>query len=248
MNLREKIDLNKLPDHIAVIMDGNGRWAKKHGEIRTFGHEHGIRSVRTASETCAELGVKYLTLYTFSTENWNRPQEEVDAIMNLLAITVSGEKETLIKNDIKLSIIGDLKKLPQECQEKLKEVVDVTKDNKRLTLTLALNYSGRWELINAMKKIAIKVKDGELSPSEIDEKVVNQFLETKSIPDPELLIRTSGEMRISNFLLWQVAYSEIYVTDVLWPDFSEDDLYEAILSYQNRERRFGKTSEQILAS
>ena len=189
-----------------------------------------------------------MTLYTFSTENWNRPQDEVDAIMNLLAVTVSGEKDTLIKNNIKLSIIGDSQKLPKECRERLNEVVEVTKNNTRLTLNLALNYSGRWELINAMKKIALEVKENRLTPSEIDESIVNQFLETKSIPDPELLIRTSGEMRISNFLLWQVAYSEIYVTDVLWPDFSEDDLYEAILSYQNRERRFGKTSEQILAS
>lgn len=226
-------------------MDGNGRWAKKHGAIRTFGHKSAIKSVRDISEACAELGIKYLTLYTFSTENWSRPQEEVNAIMQLLAHTISKETKTLHKNGIRLEVIGDMEGLPKNCQAKLSKSIDITKNNDKMVLNLALNYSGRWEIIQAVKNIAKDIKADKFEIESIDQNMFNKYLSTNNIPDPELLIRTSGEMRISNFLLWQVAYSEIYVTDVLWPDFRSENLYEAIITYQGRERRFGKTGEQI---
>ncbi|MDF2437590.1 MAG: pyrophosphate synthase [Bacteroidota bacterium] len=247
MSLKEKINPAKLPQHIAIIMDGNGRWAKQQGEQRIFGHENGVKSVRESVEAAAELGVKYLTLYAFSTENWNRPKEEVMALMQLLVHTISAETATLNKNNIRLQAIGDLKSLPSDCYNELQEAIDKTKTNTRTTLVLALSYSSRWEIINAMKEIAEKIQNNTLSPSEITEQTINAHLCTAEIPEPELMIRTSGEHRISNFLLWQLAYAELYFTDKLWPDFRKEDLYEAILDYQNRERRFGKTSEQLIS-
>lgn len=243
--MKENIDLNNLPQHIAVIMDGNGRWAKGKGAARIFGHQNAIQSVRDVSESCAELGVKYLTLYAFSTENWARPKIEVDGLMQLLVSTIKKETKTLTKNKIKLSTIGDIANLPSNCQKELFEAIEITKDNTGLTLILALNYSGRWELVQAVKQIALDVKAGSLSPEEINNDLIPKYLNTKNIPDPELLIRTSGEMRISNFLLWQLAYTEIYITDILWPDFRKDNLYQAIVAYQQRERRFGRISEQV---
>ncbi len=245
MSLKEKINPAKLPEHIAIIMDGNGRWAKQHGAERIFGHENGVKSVRDTVEAAAEIGIKYLTLYAFSTENWNRPQEEVMALMSLLVSTINAEVPTLNKNSIRLQAIGDLKSLPPDCFNELQEAIENTKNNSRMTLVLALSYSSRWEIINAVKEIANKIENKTLSASQINEAVITQHLSTATIPDPELMIRTSGEHRISNFLLWQIAYSELYFTDKLWPDFRKEDLYEAILDYQNRERRFGKTSEQI---
>lgn len=245
MSLKENIQTDNLPKHIAVIMDGNGRWAKQHGALRTFGHKSAIRSVRDVAEACASLGVKYLTLYTFSTENWSRPKEEVNAIMQLLAHTISKETKTLHQNGIRLEVIGDMSGLPKNCQTKLQKSMDVTKGNKIMVLTLALNYSGRWEIVQAVKNIAKDVVDSKFEIDQIDQPLFNSYLSTTNLPDPELLIRTSGEMRISNFLLWQVAYSEIYVTEVLWPDFTKEHLYEAIVTYQGRERRFGMTGEQI---
>jgi undecaprenyl diphosphate synthase len=247
MSLKDQINPSKLPQHIAIIMDGNGRWAKQQGEHRIFGHEHGVKSVREAVEACAELGVKYLTLYAFSTENWNRPQEEVIALMQLLVHTISAETKTLNENNIRLQAIGDLKSLPADCYNELQEAMDKTKNNTRTTLVLALSYSSRWEIIDAVKKISEKVKTGQLSPENIGEDTINQHLCTSSMPEPELMIRTSGEHRISNFLLWQLAYAELYFTDKLWPDFRKEDLYEAIVDFQNRERRFGKTSEQLIS-
>lgn len=244
-NIKSKINIEKLPQHIAVIMDGNGRWAKEQGKIRIFGHQNGVGAVRAVSEACAELGVKYLSLYAFSTENWNRSQLEVDALMRLLSKTMAEEVTTLNKNNIRLNAIGDLKRLPKYNYDALMKTIDETKNNDRMTLTLCLSYSGRWEIAEAAKQIAQKVKDGELEPEQIDEKCFSTFLNTSDMPDPELLIRTSGEERISNFLLWQLAYSEFYFTDKFWPDFGKEDLYKAILDYQNRERRFGKTSEQL---
>lgn len=244
-NIKSKINIEKLPQHIAVIMDGNGRWAKEQGKIRIFGHQNGVGAVRAVSEACAELGVKYLSLYAFSTENWNRSQLEVDALMRLLSKTMAEEVTTLNKNNIRLNAIGDLKRLPKYNYDALMKTIDETKNNDRMTLTLCLSYSGRWEIAEAAKQIAQKVKDGELEPEQIDEKCFSTFLNTSDMPDPELLIRTSGEERISNFLLWQLAYSEFYFTDKFWPDFCKEDLYKAILDYQNRERRFGKTSEQL---
>lgn len=246
MSLKEKINPSKLPKHIAVIMDGNGRWAKQQGEERIFGHENGVKSVRETVEAAAEIGVKYLTLYAFSTENWNRPQQEVIALMQLLVYTINAETATLNKNSIRLQAIGDLKSLPPDCYNELQEAIEKTKNNSRMTLILALSYSSRWEIINAVKEIARKVEDKTLSPSEINEDTIALHLCTSNIPDPELMIRTSGEHRISNFLLWQLAYTELYFTDKLWPDFRKEDLFEAILDYQNRERRFGKTSEQLI--
>lgn len=243
--LKDKIDIGRLPQHVAVIMDGNGRWAKEKGKIRIFGHQNGVGAVRAISEACAELGVKYLTLYAFSTENWNRSQIEVDALMRLLSKTIAEEVKTLNDNDIRLNAIGDLKRLPKYNYDALMKAIDDTKDNKRMTLTLCLSYSGRWEIAQTTKIIAEKVKSGELDVEQIDEDVFSKYLNTKDMPDPELLIRTSGEERISNFLLWQVAYSEFYFTDKFWPDFGKEDLYSAIVDYQNRERRFGKTSEQL---
>lgn len=247
MSLKENINLSKLPQHIAIIMDGNGRWAKQQGEQRIFGHENGVRSVRDTVEACAELGVQYLTLYAFSTENWNRPKEEVVALMQLLVHTISAETKTLNKNNIRLQAIGDLKSLPEDCYNELMEAIDTTKNNSRTTLVLALSYSSRWELVNAMQQIAEKVEKKELAASAVTENTINEHLCTAGMPEPELMIRTSGEHRISNFLLWQLAYAELYFTDKLWPDFRKEDLYEAILDYQNRERRFGKTSEQLIS-
>ncbi len=244
-SIKEKINIERLPQHIAIIMDGNGRWAKEQGKLRVFGHQNGVGAVRAASEACAELGVKYLTLYAFSTENWNRSQFEVDALMKLLSKTMSEELKTLNNNNIRLNAIGDLERLPKSNYEALMKTIEETKNNDRMTLTLCLSYSGRWEIAQAAKKIAEKVKSGELSIEQIDEKCFSNFLSTNDMPDPELLIRTSGEERISNFLLWQLAYSEFYFTEKFWPDFGKEDLYEAIVDYQNRERRFGKTSEQL---
>lgn len=245
MSLKEKINLSKLPKHIAIIMDGNGRWAKQQGAERIYGHENGVKSVRDAVEAAAELGVEYLTLYAFSTENWNRPKEEVIALMQLLVHTINAETPTLNKNNIRLQAIGDLKSLPGDCYNELQEAIEATKNNSRTTLVLALSYSSRWEIVNAVKEIAAKIERKELSSSEISEETINQHLCTASIPEPELMIRTSGEHRISNFLLWQLAYAELYFTDKFWPDFKKEDFYEAIIDYQNRERRFGKTSEQL---
>ncbi len=247
MSLKEKINLSKLPEHIAIIMDGNGRWAKQHGAERIYGHENGVKSVRELTETAAELGVKYITLYAFSTENWNRPQEEVIALMQLLVHTINAETATLNKNNIRLLAIGDLKSLPHDCFNELQEAIVSTKNNTRTTLVLALSYSSRWELINAMKQIAERIENKTLSAKDINENTIISHLCTANIPDPELMIRTSGEHRISNFLLWQLAYSELYFTDKLWPDFRKEDFYEAIIDYQQRERRFGKTSEQLIS-
>lgn len=245
MSIKEKIDIGNLPQHVAVIMDGNGRWAKKKGNLRIFGHQNAITAVRETVEAAAELGVNYLTLYAFSTENWSRPKFEVDALMKLLVSTIRKETETLNKNNIRLQAIGDLASLPAACRAELDEAMEITSRNTRMTLVLALSYSGRWELVQAMQKIAALVKAGELEPSAIDENTIRQNLNTANMPDPELLIRTSGEQRISNFLLWQLAYTELYITDLLWPDFRKEHLYEAILAFQQRERRFGKTSEQL---
>jgi undecaprenyl diphosphate synthase len=243
--MQETIDKNNLPQHIAIIMDGNGRWAKKKGAMRIFGHSHAITSVRETTEKCAELGVKFLTLYAFSTENWNRPKEEVEALMQLLVSTIRGEIKTLTKNNIKLRSIGDIQNLPPSCRHELQEAMDITKLNTGLTLILALSYSGRWEIINAVKNLCNDVKNGLLQVENITDALFSDYLSTVNIPDPELLIRTSGEKRISNFLLWQIAYTEIYITDVLWPDFRKEHLYEAIVDFQKRERRFGKISEQL---
>jgi undecaprenyl diphosphate synthase len=245
MAAKEEINSSKLPSHIAVIMDGNGRWAKAQGKLRTFGHENGVKAVRDTVEACAELGVSYLTLYAFSTENWNRPKFEINALMTLLVSTISKETKTLMDNNIRLESIGDTSSLPSKARKELEEAKKKTASNKRMTLVLALSYSSRWEITNSMKTIAGKVKSGELNPEEITEKHIAQHLNTAGMPDPELLIRTSGEHRISNFLLWQISYAELYFTDKLWPDFRREDLYEAIVSYQQRERRFGKTSEQL---
>jgi len=247
MSLKENINPAKLPQHIAIIMDGNGRWAKQQGEQRIFGHENGVRSERDTVEAAAELGIKYLTLYAFSTENWNRPKEEVIALMQLLVHTISAETKTLNENNIRLQAIGDLKSLPADCYNELQEAMEKTKTNSRTTLVLALSYSSRWELTDAVRQIAEKVENKTLAANAITEETINAHLCTASMPEPELMIRTSGEHRISNFLLWQLAYAELYFTDKLWPDFRKEDLYEAILDYQNRERRFGKTSEQLIS-
>ncbi len=245
MNLIDQIDRNNLPKHLAIIMDGNGRWAKQKGFLRAIGHENGTKSVRTTIETCAEIGISNLTLYAFSTENWNRPKLEVDTLMNLLINSLKKELITLQNNNIRLNFIGDMNKLPNSAQTELREVIKKTEQNSRMTLTLALSYSSREEIINAVKIISDKVKNNIISIDAIDESIINKHLYTQNLPEVDLLIRTSGEHRISNFLLWQIAYAELYFTDVLWPDFKEKDLYEAIISYQKRERRFGKTSEQI---
>ncbi|MCB9015047.1 MAG: isoprenyl transferase [Lentimicrobiaceae bacterium] len=245
MDLKEKIDLANLPQHIAIIMDGNGRWAKNRGEMRVFGHQNGVESVRQTSTAAAELGVKYLTMYAFSTENWKRPKCEVDALMNLLVQTLNAELGTLMENNIRLRAIGDLSHLQDSCYAQLKETMELTRNNTRMDLILALNYSGRWEIAEAARKIALDVENGHLISSAVTPDLFTSYLETKDIPDPELLIRTSGENRISNFLLWQIAYAELYFSPKLWPDYRKDDLYEAIIDYQNRERRFGMISEQI---
>lgn len=245
MELKAEINLNKLPKHIAIIMDGNGRWAKQQGFKRVFGHENGTKSVRVAVETCAELGIENLTLYAFSTENWNRPKLEVDTLMKLLVSSLKKEIKTLQDNNIKLTAIGNLRALPSKVYNELQEVIEKTKSNSRMTLTLALSYGAREELLNTVKTISDKVKNNIISIEKIDESVINEHLYTHFLPDVDLLIRTSGEQRISNFLLWQIAYAELYFTQILWPDFKEQHLYEAILAYQQRERRFGKTSEQL---
>jgi undecaprenyl diphosphate synthase len=244
-SIKEHIDLNNLPRHIAVIMDGNGRWAKKKGAMRIFGHRNAIQAVRDVTEGCGEMGIKYLTLYAFSTENWGRPKEEVEGLMELLVNTLKQEIKTLMDNQVKLKTIGDTSHLPEDCQKNLVWAMDMTKNNTGLTLIIALSYSGRWELVEAIRAISEKVATGKINTSEISEAMVSANLQTANIPDPELLIRTSGEMRISNFLLWQIAYTELYITPTLWPDFRKENLYEAIWAYQQRERRFGKTSEQL---
>ena len=245
MSLINSINTSNLPKHIAIIMDGNGRWAKKQGLLRAFGHENGTKSVRIVVESCAKLGISNLTLYAFSTENWNRPSLEVETLMKLLITSLQKELPTLQKNNIRLSAIGNIELLPASAQKQLLEVIDNTKENSQMTLTLALSYGSREEIVTAVKNICNKVKNNIISIDNIDELIINQHLYTQNLPDVDLLIRTSGEHRISNFLLWQIAYAELYFTEVLWPDFKEEDLYEAIISYQKRERRFGKTSEQI---
>ncbi|MBK8490126.1 MAG: isoprenyl transferase [Saprospirales bacterium] len=246
MDLKSQIILDKLPRHIAIIMDGNGRWAKQHGKPRVFGHRNGVKAVRETTEAAAELGIKYLTLYAFSTENWKRPKMEVNALMTLLVETIKNEIETLNKNDIRLHAIGDIAKLPKKSYIALQQGIEITKNNQRMTLILALNYSAKWEILEATRQLALQAKSGLLQPEAIDEDVFAGALSTKGIPDPELLIRTSGESRISNFLLWQIAYSELYFTPTLWPDFRKDHLYQAIIDFQHRERRFGKISEQLV--
>ncbi|MFZ4619415.1 MAG: isoprenyl transferase [Bacteroidota bacterium] len=244
--LQEQLQKNgHIPNHIAVIMDGNGRWAKKRSLPRVAGHHEGVNSVREIVETCGQLGVKYLTLYTFSTENWNRPKDEVSILMRLLVSSLRDERDRLNKHNVRVTTIGDFASLPQDAQDEFLDAIELTKNNTGLTLILALSYSGRWDITNSVKQIAQQVKNGTLKPEEITDAVITQHLATKNIPDPDLLIRTSGELRISNFLLWQLAYSEMYVTDVLWPDFRRNQLYEAIESFQSRERRFGKVSEQV---
>jgi len=245
MTSKEEINTDNLPRHIAIIMDGNGRWAKKKGMLRVLGHKNGVTAVRETVEAAAELGVEYLTLYAFSTENWNRPKKEIDALMQLLVSTINKETKTLMKNNIRLSATGNLNALPKACYSELKETIETTSENQRMQLNLALSYSSRWEIVDAVKNIAKDVKGGELDLKSIDEKLFSNYLHSASSPDPELLIRTSGEYRISNFLLWQIAYAELYFTDTLWPDFRKEHLYEAIADYQSRERRFGKTSEQV---
>ena len=247
MNLKDQIDTERLPKHVAVIMDGNGRWAKQRGKPRVFGHQSGVVSVRETAEAAAELGIEYLTLYAFSTENWKRPRREIQALMALLLQTIHKETKTLNKNNIRLKAIGDLASLPEKTRKQLEKAIENTSGNTRMTLVLALSYSARWELIHAMKKIAQQVEEGQIMADAVNADLIETHLETSGIPDPELLIRTSGEYRISNFLLWQIAYAELYFTSKCWPDFRKDDLYEALLDYQNRERRFGKISEQIKA-
>ncbi len=244
-SLREQIDLQHLPRHIAIIMDGNGRWAKEKGQDRLYGHFHGVESVRNIVEGCAELGVEYLTLYAFSTENWDRPQQEVTGLMELLVETIRKETETLNKNNIKLHVIGDMNMLPDYAQKALSESLEITARNTGLTLIMALSYSSRWELVQAVKHIAEDVAAGKVDPANITQDTLQGYLTTGGFPDPELMIRTSGEYRISNFLLYQLAYAELYFTNVRWPDFRKENLYEAILDYQGRERRFGKTGDQV---
>ncbi len=245
MSLEAQIDHSKLPRHIAVIMDGNGRWAKKQGLFRTIGHENGSKAVREVVEASAELQIKYLTLYAFSTENWNRPKLEVETLMRLLVSSLKKEIKTLVKNNIRLNAIGNLDALPKKAKNELLDVIKKTKDHKRMTLTLALSYGSREEIVKTIQEISHKVKNNLISPSEIDEATINNHLYTRDLPDVDLLIRTSGEQRISNFLLWQIAYAELFFTETLWPDYRKNHLFEAILNYQKRERRFGKTSEQL---
>ena len=244
-DLLQQIDKNRLPKHIAIIMDGNGRWAKEQGHDRLYGHFHGVESVRNIVEGAAELGIQYLTLYAFSTENWDRPEYEVVGLMELLVTTIRNEVESLHKNNIRLHVIGDLNMLPSYAKKELQEALDFTKENTGLNLIMALSYSGRWELLNAVKNIAWEVKHGNLNVEDIDQDTLQQYLCTSEFPDPELMIRTSGEFRISNFLLYQLAYAELYFTNVRWPEFRKTNLYEAIINYQGRERRFGKTGEQV---
>ena len=245
MSLQQNIDTQKLPRHIAIIMDGNGRWAQEKGEDRLYGHLHGVESVRNIVEGAAELGIEYLTLYAFSTENWNRPEEEVSGLMEILVDTIREEVPTLNKNNIKLHVIGDMAMLPPNANKELQEAIKETAANTGLNLVMALSYSSRWEIVNAIKNIAVDVEAGKISAQSITQQTLQQYLCTQPFPDPELMIRTSGEYRISNFLLFQLAYAELYFTNTLWPDFRKENLYQAILDFQNRERRFGKTGEQI---
>jgi undecaprenyl diphosphate synthase len=244
--MSDLIDTNKIPQHIAIIMDGNGRWAKKRGKSRIFGHKNGVEAVRATSETCAELNIKNLTMYAFSTENWKRPRLEVGALMKLLVETLKREIATLNKNNIRLMAIGELNRLPRPTYKALLDGIESTRNNDRMNLILALNYSARWDIINASRVISEKVKEGKLASEDIDQACIQAHLSTSGIPEPELLIRTSGEMRLSNFLLWESAYTELYFSDVFWPDFSKEELLKAINAYQHRERRFGKTSEQLV--
>ena len=245
MSLKEQIQIERIPRHVAIIMDGNGRWAKREGLARMFGHRKGVETVHRITEAAAELGIGYLTLYTFSTENWNRPKEEVDALMALLVDTIAKETPTLMKNNIRLETIGDLSRLPEQTRNKFIGCIQETSNNTGLTLVIALSYSARWEIIRATQMMAAAVQAGQLLVEDINEETISSFMTTRNMPDPDLLIRTSGELRISNFLLWQLAYSELYFTDCLWPEFTEEEFYHAIVDYQHRERRFGKTSEQI---
>jgi undecaprenyl diphosphate synthase len=238
--MNDIIDTNNLPQHIAITMDGNGRWAKEKGKNRLFGHNNGVEAVRDTVEGAVEYGIKYVTLFAFSTENWNRPKHEVNALMSLLVSSIHKETKTLIENDIRLQTIGNIQQLPKKCQNELSESIELTKENKKMTLILALSYSGKWEIINAVKEII----NNKISEATVNEELFKQYLTTKNVPDPELLIRTSGEHRISNFMLWQIAYSELYFTDKMWPDFRRADLKEAIINYQKRERRFGKTNNE----
>lgn len=244
MSLFDQIDLNRVPQHVAIIMDGNGRWAKSQGKERIFGHFNGVEAVRESLKAATKAGVKYLTLYAFSTENWNRPKEEVEALMNLLVQTIMNEIEELDKNGVRMTTIGDLNNLPEFCQTELKKGMERTAKNDTINLVLALSYSSRWEIAEAMRQIATQ----GISPENITDQLISDHLTTRGIPDPELLIRTSGEIRISNFLLWQIAYAELYFTETLWPDFTEEEFYKALLDYQSRERRFGKTSEQLISN
>lgn len=245
MSLLDQIDKDRLPKHLAVIMDGNGRWAKEKGKLRVFGHQNGVLAVRDTVEGAVQLGIKYLTLYAFSTENWNRPKLEVMALMELLVSTISKETKTLMENGVRLNAIGNLSSLPERCFRQLQEAIEKTSGNTNCTLTLALSYSSRWEITEAAKTIAIKVRDGELNADDITEELFSTHLNTGDMPDPELMIRTSGEHRISNYMLWQIAYSELYFTSKLWPDFRREDLFEAVIDFQKRERRFGMISEQL---
>ena len=245
MIVKDNILKERMPQHIAIIMDGNGRWAKRQGLARMFGHKQGVTVVHNITEAAAEIGLKYLTLYTFSTENWNRPKEEVDALMTLLVDTIAKETPTLMKNNVRLLTIGDLNRLPKAAHDKFLGCIEQTSKNTGLSLVIALSYSSRWEITNAVRQAAQMAQNGELRPEDINEETVSELMTTKGIPDPDLLIRTSGELRISNFLLWQLAYSELYFTDCLWPEFTVEEFYKAIINYQHRERRFGKTSEQV---
>lgn len=245
MTYKEQIDVTRIPKHVAIIMDGNGRWAKAHGLMRMFGHKKGVEVVHNITEAAAQLGIQYLTLYTFSTENWNRPKEEVDALMNLLVDTIVKETPTLMNNNVRLLTIGDTNRLPEQAKAKFMECMNRTSENTGLKMVIALSYSSRWELTRVMQLTAADIKKGKIQPEQLTEAMVEQYLTTAGMPDPDLLIRTSGELRISNFLLWQLAYSELYFTDLLWPDFTVDEFYHAIVDYQHRERRFGKTSEQV---
>ena len=246
MKLRQQINITKLPSHVAIIMDGNGRWARQRGLGRIFGHQQGVNALREVIEAAAELGIGYLTMYAFSTENWSRPDDEVNALMGIMVQSLNNETDTLIKNNIRLMIIGDIERLSEDVRNRLDETLKQTSECTGLNLVVGLSYSSRWEILNAVRKLSADVDSGVLKPVEITEENFEEYLSTKGIPDPELLIRTSGELRISNFLLWQIAYTELYFTEVLWPDFGKEDFYKAIIDFQKRERRFGKTSEQVL--
>jgi len=247
VSLKEKLDKEKIPEHVAIIMDGNGRWAERHGKARFFGHERGVDSVRIVLKAAGEIGIKYLTLYAFSTENWNRPKKEVDALMELLVHAIEIETEELNKNNVRLSVIGDINSMPVKVRKKLEECMKILDSNTGINLVLALSYSAKWEIVNAVKCLLQESNENKINPEQINNELFESYLNTAKIPDPDMLIRTSGEYRISNFLLWQIAYSELYFTEKLWPDFGAEDLFKAIYDFQNRERRFGKTSEQLVS-